>query len=300
MKVNAECALCLFYRGYMETLEATKDPNLRLKTFMELFNMLAKNFHPNAVPAIIGTMRERIIKRVTGNLNPYAEKKQVSNIEAMKLLPLAEKILSSVLDAKLRFRKACLIAIVGNIMEFDIPGHAFNFKDVEGLIYGAEKDLAIDDISEAFEIARKSETIIYLADNAGEIVFDTLLVKELKNLGGKVIVAVKEEPAHNDATLEDAVFAGMDKLADSVITTGTDAMGLILSECSGSFIKVYENADFIVAKGMGNAETITEMNLKAPHLLLLRTKCTNVANYFKVARNKNIAKLLYPGKQNAN
>jgi len=296
LKVSAECALCLFYRGYVETLEATSDPNLRLKTFMKLFDMLAKNFHPNAVPAVIGTMRERIIKHVTGNPDPYAEKKRISNIEAMKFLPLAEKIISSASDAKLRFRKACLMAIVGNIMEFDIPGHVFDFKDLERLLYEAEKDLAIDDVSEAFEIAKNAELIIYLTDNAGEIAFDTLLVKELKNLGGKVIVVVKGKPVYNDATLEDALFVGMDKLADSVITTGTDAIGLILSECSDDFIRVYESADFVVAKGMGNAETITEMNLKVPHLLLLRTKCANVANYFKVARNKNIAKLLYPGK----
>lgn len=296
MKVSAECALCLFYRGYMETLEATSDPNLRLKTFMELFNMLAENFHPNAIPAVIGTIRERIIKRVTGNPDPCAEKKRISNIEAMKFLPLAEKIISEASDTKLRFRKACLMAIVGNTMEFDIPGHEFDFGNLERLIHGAERDLAIDEISEAFEIARKAKTIVYLTDNAGEIAFDVLLVKDLKNFGGRVIVAVKGKPVYNDATLEDALFVGMDRVADAVITTGTDAIGLILSECSSDFIKVYENADFVVAKGMGNAETITEMNLRVPHFLLLRTKCANVANYFKVARNKNIARLLYPGK----
>jgi uncharacterized protein with ATP-grasp and redox domains len=215
----------------------------------------------------------------------------------MRLLPLAEKAISEQPDPELRFRKACLIAIVGNIMEFNIPGHTFNLKDFGRLLYEAEDDLAVDDISEAFKIAGKANLIVYLADNAGEIAFDILLVKELKNLCKRVVVAVKGEPVYNDATMEDALFVGIDKVADSVITTGTDMMGLLISECSMDFLKIYDSADFVVAKGMGNAETITEMDLNVPHLLLLRTKCANVANYFRVERNKNIAKILYPGKR---
>lgn len=296
MKVGVDCALCIFQRGYMEALEATQNPKLRFKAINQLFNMLAKDFHPEAVPAILGTMRDRIIKRVTSNPDPFAKKKRLSNQEAMKILPFAEKIIEAEAKDEARFRKACLCAIIGNIIEFNIPGHSFDFNDLKRLIIEAEQNLAIDDISEAFEIAKKSHLTVYLTDNAGEIAFDKLLVKELKRLGGRVIVAVKGEPVYNDATMEDALFVGMDKVADKVITTGSDMMGLITSECSSDFLKIYNSADFVVAKGMGNAETLTEMDLETPHLLLLRTKCMNVANYFKVERNKNIAKLLYPRK----
>jgi uncharacterized protein with ATP-grasp and redox domains len=281
----------------MEILEATDDPNLRFKAITQLFDMLAKNFNPEAIPTVLGTMRDRIVKQATCNPDPYAEKKRVSNVEAMKFLPLAEKIISEESNPESRFRKACLIAIVGNIMEFNIPGHTFNFKDFGKLIYESEDDLVVDDISKAFNIAKKANLIVYLTDNAGEIAFDLLLVRELRNLCRRVIVAVKGEPVYNDATMEDALFVGMDKVADSVITTGTDMMGLLISECSVDFLKIYDSADFVVAKGMGNAETITEMDLNVPHLLLLRTKCANVANYFRVERNKNIAKILYPGKR---
>ncbi|MEM2027938.1 MAG: ARMT1-like domain-containing protein, partial [Candidatus Bathyarchaeia archaeon] len=147
---------------------------------------------------------------------------------------------------------------------------------------------------EAFEAAKRSKLTVYLADNAGEIVFDMVLIKELKRLGNKVVVAVKSEAVSNDATMEDAFQVGLDKVADVVITTGSDMMGLVLSECSREFLEVYGSADLVVAKGMGNAETITEMELNAPHLLLLRTKCVNVANYFGVERDKNVAKLMHP------
>jgi len=294
LKVGVDCALCIFQRGYMGILEATDDPAVRLKAASAFFRLLADNFKPTAVPSVIGTMRERLIKEVTGNPDPYAEKKRISNREALKVLPFAEKMVSAESNIESRFRKACLAAIVGNIMEFNIPGHKFEFDEIGGLIQEAEKDLVIDDISEAFHIARKADLILYLTDNAGEIAFDTLLVRELKNvtINGRVVVAVKDKPVYNDATMEDAVFVGMDKAADLLITIGTDAMGLIPSECSEEFLNFYNQADFVVAKGMGYAETLTEFDLKVPHLLLLRTKCMNVANYFKVPRHKNVAKLI--------
>jgi len=294
MKVSFECALCLFQRGYIEIIEAAEDPELRLKAVSQLFKLLADNFTPETIPAVLGTMRDRVIKHATGNPDPYVEKKRLSNIEAMKVLSLAESIISESKSQEERFRKACLCAIVGNIIEFNIPGHNFSFNDLEKIILEAESNLAIDDIDEAFEIIGKSNLIVYLTDNAGEIALDMLLVRELKRLGKKVIVAVKGEPVYNDATIEDALFVGIDKVADKVITTGSDMMGLISSECSQEFLEAYNSADFIIAKGMGNAETLTETELKAPHLLLLRAKCINVANYFGVERDKNIAKLLYP------
>ena len=133
-----------------------------------------------------------MIKEVTGNPDPYAEKKWTSNREALKVLPFAEKMVAAEPDAESRFRRACLCAIVGNIIEFNIPGHSFNFGELESLIEKAEKDLVVDDLSEAFDIAQRSSRILYLTDNAGEIALDTLTVKELKNIGASVAVAVKD------------------------------------------------------------------------------------------------------------
>jgi len=294
LKVGPDCAFCLFQRGYMEILEATDDPSVRLKAVQALLCMLAENFQPTAVPSVLGTMRDRLVKEVSRNPDPYSEKKLISNSEALKILPLAEKIVAAESTDRLRFRKACLAAIVGNIIEFNIPGHKFEFSDLQRLIMDAEKELVIDDISEAFEMVKKSGVTLYLTDNAGEIAFDTLLVKELRNIArdGRVAVAVKDMPVYNDATIEDALYVGMDKAADLLVTTGSDAMGLISSECSEEFMELYDSADFVVAKGMAYAETLTELDVKVPHLLLLRTKCMNVADYFHVPRDKNIAKLI--------
>lgn len=292
MKVEAECAVCLLHRGYMEALEATEDQALQWKAMAVLTRLLNREFKPTAVPAILGTKRDRIIKDITGNSDPYAKKKQRSNRKAMAVLPVAKKLVEKEASMETRFRKACMCSIVGNIIEFDIPEHRFEFEDIEKLIQEAEEQLAIDEVSEIFKLAKRAKQILYLADNAGEIAFDTLLVRELKRLGPHVTVAVKGKPILNDATMQDAEYVKMHEIADDVITNGTDTVGLILKECSKNFLDLYSSADLVVAKGMGHAETVTELDLTRPHALLFRTKCKPVAKFFDTTKDKNVAKLL--------
>lgn len=292
MKVEAECAACIVNRGAAEVKEATTNPALQFRAMMELLHLLSKEFKPSAVPADLGTKRDRLIKRVTGNNDPYKRNKRICNENALKLLPYARKFVEEGYTQQDRFKRACLCAIIGNIMEFHIPGHKFTFSGLWKSLKEAGKDLAIDDIGEIYEVAGNSRVALYLTDNAGEIVFDTLLVEQLKNMGLSVIVAVKGAPVINDATLEDVEISGMDKIADKVITTGTDAVGLSPKEVSAEFQSVYDSVDMVFAKGMGYAETLTEYKLRKPHALLFRTKCDPVANFFAVPREKNVAKLM--------
>jgi uncharacterized protein with ATP-grasp and redox domains len=275
-----------------ETYEATTNPALRFRAMAEIVKLLNREFRPTTVPADIGTKRDRLIKQLTGNSDPYKRNKKMSNEKAMKLLPYARKIVEAGYTQQERFKKACLCAIVGNIMEFDIPGHKFSFSTLTKSFREAAKDLVVDDVDRAYELAKKARGVLFLADNAGEIVFDTLLVEQLKNMGLKVTYVVKGGPVINDATLVDVDFSGMNKLADNILTTGTDAVGLLQKEVSPEFLKVYNAAELVFAKGMGYAETLTEYKLTKPHFLLFRTKCNPVANYFCAPRNKNIAKLM--------
>jgi len=292
VKVEAECAACLLARATAETYYATTNPALRFRTVKEVIKLLNREFRPTTVPADIGTKRDRLIKKLTGNDDPYKWSKKMSNEKAVNLFPYAKKIVEKGYTQQERFKKACLCAIVGNILEFDIPGHNFTFKTLTKSFREAAKDLLVDDVDKAYELAKKAKCVLFLADNAGEIVFDTLLVEQLKNMGLKVTYVVKGGPVINDATLEDVEPSGMSKLADKILTTGTDAVGLLPKEVSQEFLKVYEDAELVFAKGMGYAETLTELKLTKPHLLLFRTKCNPVANYFCAARDKNIAKLM--------
>ena len=292
MKVEAECAGCIVTRAVAEVMEATTNPALRFRAMVETLRLLSREFKPTAVPADLGTKRDRLIKRITGNNDPYERIKRTSNEKALKLLPYARKIVEDGYTQQDRFKRACLCAIVGNIVEFNIPGHKFTFSSLRKLFREAGRDLVIDDTNKIYELTKKANVVLYLTDNAGEIVFDTLLVEQLKNMGLTVIVGVKGGPIINDATSEDAEVSSMSKIADKIITTGTDAVGLALKEFSKEFLDAYDSVDLVFAKGMGYAETLTEYKLKKPHALLFRTKCNPVADFFGVPRGKNVARLM--------
>jgi len=292
MKVSAACLPCMVHRAYREVCYATEDPELRLKVMVEVAKLLAREFGPDAVPAIVGTKRDRLIKALTGNPDPYKAVKEHSNQAALRLVPWAREQIEKAGGPYERFRRACLFAIVGNAMEFDILGHRFSLDDLAGMLAEAEHNLAIDDIRAIYEEARGAKKILYLTDNAGEIAFDALLVRELRALGPEVVVAVKAEPCINDALMEDALAVGMDRAASQLITTGTDTVGLVLEWASPECRRAYEEADLVVAKGMGNIETLTEYEHDKPVAFLLFTKCETIANHLGVRRGACVAKLM--------
>lgn len=292
MKVKAECVECIISRGLAEARKATTNPALRFRTMVEILRLMSRDFNATAVPAELGTKRDRLIKQITDNKDPYRRDKEKSNQKALDYLPYAREMVEKGYTQQTRFKNACLCAIVGNTMEFHIPGHKFDFRGLKKLFREAEENLIIDETDKIYRVAKKAKEILYLTDNAGEIVFDTLLVEQLKNMGITVTVGVKGHAVLNDATLEDTETSGIDKIADKIVTTGTDAIGLAPKEFSEDFLNLYHSVDMVFAKGMGYAETLTEYKLEKPHALLFRTKCKTVADFFAVPREKNVAKMM--------
>ncbi|MHA2061355.1 MAG: damage-control phosphatase ARMT1 family protein [Candidatus Sifarchaeia archaeon] len=296
MKVKPICAICLLERGFKQAKMATDDEELQKKAVQRLLEFLAKNFDSDHTPPHIGYLRDQIILEAIGKKNQdiYSKLKKHSNEMALEILPDVRKWIEEASDSqKERFRRACIISIVGNIMEFDISGHTFDLRDLPKVINDAEIELVIDDIDKVFQMIQEKKNILFLPDNAGEIAFDTLLVEELKRNNCQVTVAVKEKYIMNDATLEDALLVGMDKVADKLMTTGTNPVtaGLNINEASKEFMEEYKKAELIIAKGMGHFETLTEFKLPIPIVHLLRTKCEPVANSLGVARHRNVAKI---------
>ncbi|KYH38597.1 MAG: hypothetical protein AYL28_003210, partial [Candidatus Bathyarchaeota archaeon B23] len=292
MKVKAHCGYCLLHRGYKEILRATEDERLRFEAMRELLALMERCFTVDAVPSHLGTQRDRVIKRVTGCRDPYREEKRRANQLALRLLPKVERLIEEAEPGE-RLREACRIACLGNIVEYDVPGHSHDVEEALGRL--REEPLHIDDTDDFRGLLAPQVEVLLLTDNAGEIAFDRLLVRELRSLGCRVTVAVKGGPCLNDATLEDAEAVGMVEDADEVITTGVDAIGIDLSEASEEFREAFFSADVVVSKGMANWETLTEHPAPSPTLFLLRAKCEPVADSLGVPLESNVAKLVERG-----
>lgn len=289
MKVEPECATCLLERGYKEIARATNDPALRFKTTKEILRIVSSGFAPDTVPAHLGTLRDRTIKRLTKN-DPYRKERHRSNQISMKLLPKYADVVENCKTSYERFKMACAISIASNVIEFDVLGHDFDLDALGNSIPNAK--LTVDHTKEIYNLVKRAESILFLPDNAGEIAFDTLLVKEIQSLGPKVIVAVKDSPILNDATLDDAKEVGMDRVADELMTIGTDSIGLLLDETSPEFREKLSESNHLIAKGMAHYETLTEIKFNKPVACLFRAKCFPVAHSAGVAKGSNVALII--------
>lgn len=289
MKVGSRCGYCLLHRGYQMIKLGTDDEGKRFEAMDALLELFGNDFDSDCVPSVLGAERERLIARITGCVDPYKERKVKENELALSILPEMETRLDET-EPDEKLRMATKISCLGNVIDYDVPGNNASLEDalefLDNLLY-------IDDTDELKSMIEEGTDLLFLTDNAGEIALDTLLVKELRRLGARVTVTVKNgPPALNDALMEDALMVGMDKAADELITTGADAIGVRLDESPQWFIDRYNNADLIVAKGMANWETMTETPAPCPTMYVFRTKCEPVARAVGAPEDQSIAFLV--------
>ena len=292
LKVASRCGYCLLHRGYNMTKLSTDDEAKRFVAMDALLTLMGTDFGPDTVPSILGNERGRLLARITGCQDPYKERKVKENKLALSILPSLKARLDETADDE-KLRTATKIACLGNVIDYDLPEVNANLEDALEFL---DNPLYIDGTDELKSLIKEGTNLLYLTDNAGEIALDTLLVKELRRLGARVTVAVKDgAPALNDALMEDALMVGMDEAADELITTGARAIGVRLDESPLWFIDRYNSADIIVAKGMANWESMTENPVPCPTMYVFRTKCEPVATSVGAPENQSIAYLVDKG-----
>jgi uncharacterized protein with ATP-grasp and redox domains len=210
------------------------------------------------------------IAEITGCDDPYLEIKKQSNEQALLVLP---QLRTKVQENDNPLLLALRLAIGGNIIDYGAM-HSF---DVDAAMKNClDAPLLIDDSFELISHIEKMEKgakVLYLADNSGEIVYDSLLVEVLREYGCKVTVAVKSGAIINDALLADARMCGLDSIA-VILENGTNCPGTPLALCSDELKQTFNDADLILSKGQGNFETLSEVD--AEIFFLLTIKCSVV------------------------
>ncbi|NHJ13631.1 MAG: DUF89 family protein [Candidatus Thorarchaeota archaeon] len=293
LKVTLHCAHCLLERAINQVKLATDDEDLQMKVVSEMLDFLAKNFTNESVPSHIGTDRDLLVQEMTGR-DPYEALKAESNLMALGILKELKDLIDEVPSPEDRFRRAALIAAAANAIEFDVSGRDFSLDELRDIIDSVEADLAIDQVDEFRELCSTVTEVLYLMDNAGEVVLDMILISEIRRLGPRVVAVVKGGPVLNDATMIDANEVGLHDCADAVIDTGASAIGVNPDRNSEDFKNALAKAELVVAKGMGNYESMTEIELHGPVVHILRTKCPPVAQHVGVDLNRNVVLIRRP------
>jgi len=260
MKTYFDCIPC-FFKQIIEVCRIMNLTDEETKKILDKLALHIPEIEMAASPPAISQFIYRMIKEQTGNPDPYKELKQKSNEIALEIYPELKKMVQ---NSENRLLKAVEIAIAGNIIDYGTMSN-LNIDTEIDLIINSEEDKIRNEDTKYFEYAefinslKKTKVLLYLADNAGEIIFDRILIEEIKATYPDIQIycAVRGYPIINDCTISDTVSSGIDKIV-TVISNGTDAPGTILKECSKEFLDIWNRSDLIVSKGQGNFESLSE------------------------------------------
>jgi uncharacterized protein with ATP-grasp and redox domains len=266
MRVHLDCFPCFLRQSIIALRLGTKDESLR-ETILKSTLDYIQNTDISKPPAYTTTFIHKKIRQMLG-IDPFKEIKSEYNQIALRLYPSLKTTIEKSPDP---LWISTRLAIAGNVIDFGI----FTSVDIEGAIRKAlNNQLAVDDYSSFKNAISIADKILYLTDNAGEIVFDRLLIETLIQLGKEVKAVVKGSPVINDSTMDDAEESGLTEVCD-VIDNGSEAVGTILDWTSSAFQKIFNDAQLVISKGQGNFETLIGAEKKI--FFLFQSKCNVVS-----------------------
>ena len=283
MRMASNCYPCILDRAKFECDLVFSKEEEKKAAVEELLDYMAG--HKGGVPALVGTERENIIKRLSGNPDPYQKLKEESNRVAADLLPLAEEFYERADD---KIEALIRIAAAANSMEFGVKGHDFDNRTFAGVFLNTLRENLHGDIGEVKRRLSSFSNIFYLTDNCGEVVFDLFVIGKLEEMGKRVVVGSKSEPVLNDVTVRE--ISAMREM--QVIPTG-NVVGTALEHLEPEACSLlFDPSWLILSKGMGNFETITEFEerLMGRLIYIMRAKCEPVAMVIGVPKGTLVAK----------
>lgn len=266
VRTYLDCYPCLLRQALGAARLANADDAAQADIMAETLRLL-QELEPGATPPEIAAAVHRTVRERVGVHDPYRDAKAESTRMALALYPRLKELVAHSADP---LNTAVRLSIAGNIIDFgvcdDIPDL---WTTVERVV---KAPLAVDHLETLRTALSTSDRVLFLGDNAGETVFDRVLIEELSP---PVTYAVKGGPVLNDATRHDAVAAGLGACC-TIVDNGSAAPGTILELCSAEFREVFDGAPLIIAKGQANYETLSDAGPRV--FCLLQAKCAVIAS----------------------
>jgi uncharacterized protein with ATP-grasp and redox domains len=280
MKSMSLCYPCFLKQAYSTLAYSRVDEQKRIWVLRELASMLP-DLDPKQSPAYNSSLVLFRVHDLSGGGDPYAEERKNSNQMALDMLPGLRQKLDEAGD---RLDAAVRLSVVGNIIDLGIQHKASIAETMDSAL---GEGFAVFEMKEFRKALEASKRILYILDNAGEIVFDMLLIEQLRKTGQAVLAAVRGSPILNDAVMDDAIQVGLDKVC-RVIDTGNEFLGVIREKCSSLFLKALDSADLVIAKGQANYESLegTRPNI----FFILKAKCQATADHMGVKEDDLVFK----------
>ena len=261
MKNYLDCVPC-FFKQWIETARMAGAADDQVKRIIDQAGFCLKDLKLNVRQPEIVFMGHEIIKRELDNPDPYKKIKEKLNNWAISLYPSLKKIISKSSDPLLTATK---IAIVGNYFDITPQMSPQLLKNIDLVLRGNLKEInqANPGLFQYINFKKKlfdASTIVYLADNAGELVFDRVLIETIKEMDNnkRIILVTREQPILNDCLQDDAVKCGLDSCSE-IMSSGCRTPGTIPEFCSPAFLYTFKCADMVISKGQGNYESLVKL-----------------------------------------
>lgn len=269
MKIHRSCLPCIS-RQITDSSRMATDDNEQIDRIIYGTEKILQRYESYCCTPDIVSSVHKVICRITGNSDPYAQIKERDISASLALYPLLVKFLN---DNGNDILYALKISATGNIIDAAIN------KDIDIrkiLAEELDKPFAKNDIELFRKRLRNASTLLIIGDNSGETVFDKVLAE---CISVDIIYSVRSAPVLNDVTMHEALASGLGECT-RIISSGCAAPGTILSRCSGEFLEIFRNADIVISKGQGNFEALSDSEREI--FFLLKAKCPVVADEFGV------------------
>jgi hypothetical protein len=272
MKISLDCIPCFVRQALEAARLVSEDPAVHERILREVLHWTGE-VDLNQPAPVMGQRIHRRLREIIGADDPYRDAKDHQNRMALELFPALKARVEAAVDPLMM---AVRLAIAGNVIDLGANGN-FSESQMHANVNQALTELFVGDRSGFCAAVSGAKRLLYLTDNAGEIVFDRLFIEQL--LPERMTVAVRGAPVINDATTCDARAVGLHQIVE-VIDNGSDAPGTLLDDCSPEFKRRFFEADLILAKGQGNFESLSD----EPHpvIFLFQAKCPVIANHARV------------------
>ena len=271
MRTHLECISSFIKQSLEAARMATDDEEIQTEVLQEVMNYLQNVSLKNSPPELSREVH-KIIREITGSKDPYKKVKDESNEMAKKDYLYLKKL---VIESDDPLLMAIKLSVVGNVIDFGTTNR-FNVDDM--IDNALKQEFDTSSYPEFKRALEQSETILFLADNTGEIFFDKLLLEELAKRQKQITYVVKANPIINDALVGDAEFAGIDKIATIIEGDSGQKLsspGMILLYASKNFLEIFESSDMVLSKGQGNYEGLSDVDRDVFFMLVV--KCPLVA-----------------------
>lgn len=285
-----DCSACV--ANSLKTLIPllAEDETEQNRLFSIAFKRLSEGYRDNLTPILLSIQLYQELYEIGGVEDPYSEIKRLSNESALKALPLIEKK-TDVLEGYERLRACLAASIAGNVIDYNTAEHS---PDLGALVEVFDSILAegfaLDDSKHLWRSLKSQKgSLVYLADNAGEVILDIPFLRFLKELGWKTTFVVKGQAMINDATEDDVRGTEIEELA-TVTNSGAWAHGVPIEYVSKEFLQLMEESDLVISKGQANIETVPEIQQKTgvETYYVTKAKCSHISQSVGAKKGDNV------------